>query len=346
MPEITLRIGGREWGGWQSYRVQLGMQQLAGQFELALTERWAGQASRRQVAEGEPCELLYNGELLITGYVDRVMPTYSAQEHRLQVTGRDKTADLVDCSAPSTQWIGRGLADVARELAKPFGITVVDQAGANAPFQSLKPNDGDTVFEMLSQAAAIRGVLLVTDGRGRLLITRAGRERAHDKLALGQNILQASGSRDFSDVFSTYTLKGQQKGNDDFFGESAAAVKATATDNRMKRHRPLTVIADHPLDGAGARARIEWERNSRWGRSQSITYTLDGHRQSNGALWRHGLMVRVDDPYQYLNGAERLITEVTYILDDRGERTELTVQPREALDVIPQPEPEAVDEFF
>lgn len=346
MPEITLRISGREWGGWQSYRVQLGMQQLAGQFDLTLTERWAGQASRRDVAEGAPCELLYNGQVLITGYVDRVMPTYNAQDHRLQVTGRDKTADLVDCSAPTTQWIGRGLADVARELAKPFGIQVVDQVGANTPFQSLKPNDGETVFEMLSQAAQVRGVLLVTDGQGRLLITRAGRERANDKLALGENILTASGSRDFSEVFGTYTLKGQQKGSDDLFGDSAAAVKATAKDNRVKRHRPLTVIADAPLDAAGARARIEWERNSRWGRSQSITYTVEGHLQSNGALWRSGLMVRVDDPYQYLNGAERLITDLTYILDDQGERTELTLQPREALDVIPQPEPEAVDEFF
>lgn len=346
MPEVLLRVDGQEWGGWKSYRIQLGMRQLAGQFDLALTERWAGQASRREVPEGAPCEVYYDGDLLVTGYNDSVMPTYNAQDHQVSVSGRDKTCDLVDCSAPPTQFIGRGLVDVARELATPFGIKVIDQVGANAPFTSLKPNDGETVFEVLRQAAAVRGVLLVTDGKGNLIITRAGRERAHDALVLGENIYSASGNRDRRDVFSTYTLKGQQQGSDDLFGESSAGVTAKATDNRIRRHRPLTIIADTPLDGAAARARVEWERNSRWGNSQAITYTVTQHRQSNGALWRHGLLVGVTDAYQYLSGAERLITDVTYILDEQGERVDLTVQPRGALDVLPQPEPEAVDEFY
>ena len=346
MPEVLLRVDGQEWGGWKGYRIPLGMRQLAGQFSLELTERWAGQASRREVPEGAPCEVLYDGELLVTGYIDAVYPTYNAQDHQVSISGRDKTADLVDCSAPPTQFIGRGLVDVARELAAPFGIKVIDQAGANAPFKSLKPNDGETVFEVLRQAASVRGVLLVTDGKGNLVITRAGRERAYDALVLGENIYSASGNRDLRDVFGTYTIKGQQQGSDDLFGESAAGVMAKASDNRVRRHRPLTIIADTPLDTTSARARVEWERNSRWGNSQAVTYTATGHRQSNGSLWRHGLLVGVSDPYQYLRGAERLITDINYILDDQGERVELTVMPREALDVLPQPEPETVDAYY
>lgn len=346
MPEVLLRVDGQEWGGWKSYRIQLGMRQLAGQFDLLLTERWAGQASRREIPEGAPCEVYYDGDLLVTGYVDSVMPTYNAQDHSVGAGGRDKTCDLVDCSAPPTQFIGRGLVDVARELAAPFGIKVIDRVGANAPFKSLKPNDGETVFDVLRQAAAVRGVLLVTDGKGNLIITRAGRERARDALVLGENIYSGSGNRDRRDVFSTYTLKGQQQGSDERYGEGAAGVMAKATDNRIRRHRPLTIIADTPLDTAAARARVEWERNSRWGSSQSINYTVTQHRQSNGELWRHGLLVSVTDAYQYLSGAERLITDVTYILDEQGERVELTVQPREALDVLPQPEPEAVDAYY
>lgn len=343
MPEVLLSVDGQDWGGWKSYRVGLGMQQLAGTFELQLTERWAGQAVRRQIPEGAPCSLHYDGDLLITGYIDRVSPTYNAQDHSVSVGGRDKTCDLVDCSAPATQWIGRGLADVARELCAPFGIEVIDLAGANAPFASLKPNDGETVFEMLDQAARIRGVLLITDGKGNLIITRAGQARAHDALVLGENIHQGSGNRDFSDVFSHYTLKGQSQGSDELSGEAAAAVMAKATDSRIKRHRPTTIIADGPLDRAAAIQRITWERNVRWGRSQSINYTLIGHRQSNGELWRPNILVPVYDAYNYLNGAERLITDITYVLDDQGERVEPTVMPREAFDVLPQAEPEAAD---
>lgn len=345
MPEVLLRVNGKEWAGWKSYRIQLGMRQLAGQFELSLTERWAGQDARREIPEGASCEVFYDGELLVTGYIDAVMPSYDAQQHEVTVTGRDKTADLVDCSAPPTQFIGRGLAAVARELCAPFGINVIDQASANAPFVSLKPNDGESVFDVLRQAAEIRGVLLVTDGKGNLLITRAGQERADDGLLLGDNILSASGNRDYREVYSTYTLKGQQQGDDDWFGESVSAVTATARDTRLRRHRPLTIIADGPVDAASARTRVDWERNSRWGNSQSVTYTLTGHRQSSGALWRHGLLVNVTDAYQYLNSAERLIVDATYSLDDQGERVELVVQPREALDVLPTPEPEVTDDW-
>lgn len=343
MPEVMLSVDGKDWGGWKSYRIGLGMQQLAGTFSLQLTERWAGQATRREIPEGAPCTVHYDGELLITGYIDRVNPTYNAQDHSVGVSGRDKTCDLVDCSAPSTQWIGRGLADVARELCTPFGITVIDQAGANDPFVSLKPNDGETCFEMLDHAARIRGVLLITDGKGNLVISRAGQAKANDSLVLGENIQQGAGNRDFSDVFSHYILKGQSQGSDELSGEAASAIMAKATDSRVKRHRPTTIIADGPLDRAGAIQRVTWERNVRWGRSQSIDYTLVGHRQSNGELWRPNILVSVYDGYNYLNGAERLITDITYVLDDQGERVEPTVMPREAFDLLPQVEPEAAN---
>ncbi|XQE65766.1 phage baseplate assembly protein [Pseudomonas sp. P3C3] len=343
MSEVMLIVDGKDWGGWKGYRINLGMQQLAGRFDLTLTERWAGQATAREIPEGAPCTLHYDGELLITGHVDRVGPTYNSQDHSISVSGRDKTADLVDCSAPATQWIGRGLADVARELCAPFGINVIDLAGANAPFRSLKPNDGETVFEMLDQAARIRGVLLITDGKGNLVITRAGQARAKDDLVLGRNINTGAPNRDLTDVYSHYTLKGQSQGSDDWYGEQAAAVLATAVDKRIKRYRPLTLIADGPLDPAAARQRVTWERNVRWGRSQAISYTLIGHRQSNGELWRHNTLATVFDDYSYLRGAERLITDINYILDEQGERVEPTVMPREAFEVLSIPEPEATD---
>lgn len=346
MPEVRLMVGGKDWAGWKSYRINLGMQQLSGSFDLQLTECWAGQAARREIPEGAPCSVHYDDEVLITGYIDRVAPTYNSHDHSVSVTGRDKTCDLVDCSAPATQWIGRGLADVARELCAPFGITVIDQAGANAPFKSLKPNDGETVFEMLDQAARIRGVLLITDGKGNLVITRAGQLRAHDAMILGENISQGSCNRDLTDVYSHYTLKGQSQGDDDNFGEVTSAVLATARDSRIKRHRPLTLIADGPLDAASARERVIWERNVRWGRSQAISYTLNSHRQSNGQIWRHNSLVTVHDAYSYLRGAERLITDLTYVLDDQGERVEPTVMPREAFDMLDQPEPEVTDAWF
>lgn len=339
MSDIRLVIDGQQWGGWQGYNVQLSMQQLSGSFDLQVTDRWAGQGSIRPVKAGSSCELIVDGEVLITGYVDVRAPRYNAQEHRMTLSGRDKTCDLIDCTAANTQWIGRGLADVARSLAQPFGIKVIDLANVNAPFTTLKPDDGETVFEALDRAARIRGVLLTTDGQGSLLLTRAGYLRAHDPLVLGDNILSCQPQVDLRDIFSHYTLKGQMPGSDEFYGEAVSAVVATATDSRIGRYRPLTLMAEQNLDNTSAMDRVIWEQNVRWGRAQSVIYEVQGHRQSNGQLWRPNMLVKVTDAYAELVEAERLITDVVYSLDENGERVELTLMPKEAFALGPLPEP-------
>ncbi|HWH86361.1 MAG TPA: hypothetical protein VNV36_06270 [Pseudomonas sp.] len=341
MSDIRLVIDGQEWGGWQAYSVHLSMQELSGSFTLQVTDRWAGQDTVRPVPAGSFCELTVDGEVLITGYVDVRAPKYNSQSHQMTLSGRDKTADLIDCTAANTQWIGRGLADVARTLAQPFGIKVIDLVNVNAPFSTFKPDDGETVFEALDRAARIRGVLLTTDGIGNLVLTRAGYLRAHDSLVLGENILTGQLQVDLRDVFSHYTLKGQMPGTDDYYGETVSAVMATAVDTRIGRYRPRTLMAEQNVDNACASDRVTWERNVCWGRAQAITYEVQGHRQSNGDLWRPNMLVSITDAYADLVEVQWLITDVAYSLNENGERVELTVMPREAFDIGPLPEPKA-----
>ncbi|MNJ69299.1 phage late control protein GPD [compost metagenome] len=83
-----------------------------------------------------------------------------------------------------------------------------------------------------------------------------------------------------------------------------------------------------------ALSRANWERGNRMGKALQATYTVQGWRQSNGALWRHNTVVRVIDP---LIGFDRdmLIAEVTYSLNDQGTTTTLVVGPPEGF----EPEP-------
>ena len=49
-----------------------------------------------------------------------------------------------------------------------------------------KINPGDTVFETLDQLARAQGVFLTTDGEGRLVLARAGKEKAKTVLEFGK----------------------------------------------------------------------------------------------------------------------------------------------------------------
>lgn len=341
MSELVLRVNASEYAGWQQMSVRRSMQDLAGTFDLQVTERWADNPKPRRIQSGAVCQVLIDGVPVITGSVDATPVDYDRSSMRLAVQGRDRTGDLVDSSAIALQWIGRSLAQVASQLCKPFGIEVIDLAKADRPFKTYKPGDGESVFEMLDKAARMRGVLLTTDGLGRLVITRVGADKAGDSIELGRNVISASGSFDLRDCFSVYTVKGQQQSGG-LDQEQACHVVARAKDSRITRHRPLTLLCDGPADNRTAREKAIWERNVRRGRSESVAYTVYGWRQADGELWRPNLLVPIRDEFQHIND-ERLITDVTYTIDDRGEICELTVMPVSAFALALEKEPEVND---
>lgn len=338
-PDVRLVVDGTLYGGWQTIRIQRGLEQVAGCFELAVTEKWAGQDKLRPIRPGAACRVLVDSEPVVTGYVDDVDIRYDDKEHTVRVSGRDATGDLVDCSAPATQWKGRTLADVGRSLCSPFGIAVRAEVDAGGPFKSLKSSEGDSVFEVLEAAARVRAVLLTSDGQGSLVITRASSRRVNEALELGVNVLSCEAMFSHKDRFSEIEVKGQSAGFEGWSGESAAQPKSVARDSRVARHRPLTVIAEEQIDGAAAKARAEWERGVRFGRSQRLVYTVQGWSHRDGR-WNPNVLVPVRDAFLGIQ-AERLVTEVALLLDGEGLRAELTLMPREAFERVELPEPGA-----
>ncbi|WP_027366931.1 phage baseplate assembly protein [Desulfocurvibacter africanus] len=339
MPDVRLLVDGTLYGGWQKISIRRGLEQVAGSFELSVTERWSGQDTPRPIHPGAACKVLIDNQPVITGYVDDVAIRYDAKDHSVEVSGRDATGDLVDCSAPSTQWRGRTLADVARSLCAPFKIGVRSEVDAGAPFTSLKSNEGDSVFEVLEAAARVRGVLLVSDGQGNLVITRASSRRIGSAISSGVNVLSCDSQFSHRDRYSEIAIKGQSSGSEAWNGEAAAQPKAVAKDSRIARHRPLTVVAEEQIDNAAAKVRAEWERNVRFGRSQRLVYTVDGWAHRDG-LWTPNVIVSARDEYLGLK-ADRLLTSVALILDGDGLRSELTLMPREAFARVELPEPGA-----
>ncbi len=336
-PDMRLKVDGTIYGGWKQITVRRSLEQLAASFELVVSERWAGQDTVRPIRPGAACTLLVNNSPVIVGYVDDVNIEYGDKQHQVAVSGYDKTGDLVGCSAPSTQFSGRTLAQVATDLCKPFGIGVKVNTDIGGQFSRLKNNEGDSVFETLESAARIRAVLLLSDGLGNLVLSRAGTQRISEALELGKNIYRASGKNSHRDRFSRYEVKGQMAGSDEWYAEDAAHPLGTSVDKAISRHRPLTVLAEEQVDKSSAQKRAEWERNVRYGRSRRVTYTVKSWFHSSG-LWQPGFMVPVRDSYLGING-DRLIAGVDLVLDDEGFSARLDILPRQAFELIELPEP-------
>lgn len=332
---VLLEVGGIGYGGWKAARVRRSMEQCAGGFTLDVSELWPGNDLQRPVRPGEACVLRHDGEPVVTGYVDQVEMRVDDRRHEVRVTGRDRTADLIDCSAMARagQWRGQTVERIAADLAEPYGVTVVTEVDTGQPLASFALQEGETAFDAIDRAARVRGLLLTSDGAGRLVITRAGARRAPTALVLGQNLLWLGASLDARDRYSDYVAKGQAPGTDAFSGAEVAHIKAHASDPGMQRYRLLVVTDDCPDVAGGLRQRVRWEASVRAARSTLVRAKVQGWRHAAG-LWEPNALVTVRAPLLQLDH-ELLITEVDYELDDQGTVATLTMTRADAYSVLP-----------
>lgn len=341
---VELLIDGNRHGGWTTVNIRRGLNQVADRFELSLTEKWSESAEPAPVRSGAECQVLIDDDLVITGYVDEVLPSYDANQHSLVVSGRSKTADLVDCSSRRKTWSKpRKLEAIARELAEPFGIEVVVEAETGAPIKAPAVEAGQPYYEALEQMGRYRAVIFVCDPEGRLVITKPPRGRIDTALALGENIRKGSGRFSVRDRFSEIIVQGQQPGDDLLSGEQASSPEGTATDPVI-RFRTQVIVADTPVDKAGCRQRAENETRRRRGRGRGLTYTVAGWRHDDG-LWTPGFEVSVRDRWLGIQD-DMLIEGVQLILDGQGERSEAQVVPPSAWDLTAEAEPEEEESIW
>lgn len=324
---LQLKINNQIYSGWTGARITRGLKQVASTFYLTVTDKW--EHSEWQIRPFDECEIVYNDQLIISGYIDNVSVSHDAEQHSVTVEGRSKTADLVDCSAPSKQYKNSTLLSIAKAIASPFNINVKSDIEEGEQFSIWKADEGVSAFEALDKLARLRGVLLTDTQNGDLLITKASIINAPGRLELGKNIKSATASFNAKDRFSRYTLKGQQHGSDTVNPTQAAHVNATADDKTVSRYRPLIINAEEQVDLLSAKRRVNWEKNTRIGLSLSSSITVVGW-EIEGQLWQPNRLVKITDKLIGLD-AKLLIISITYSLDENGTLATMDLQPKESM---------------
>ena len=341
---IVLKVNGMAYAGWKSARVTRGIESIAGSFELSVSERWAESGTAWPIRSGDPCSVVIGDSVLITGFIDQRSLGYSADDHTVSVSGRDKTGALVDCSAFTGVWSYSGISVLkfAQKVADPFSIPVSLQAGLTLPKppKTLRIDPGDTAFNAIETACRLAGLLPVASGTGGLLLTRAGTARCTTELVEGENILSASADFDQSGRFHRYVVLGQHKGSDELHGESSSAVRGEALDEGVSRtERVLVIRPEHSVTVESAKTRAQWEATVRAGRAATVSITVQGWTQGNGDVWPINALVGVRSPRIDIGTSDQattmLITTATYSIGEDGTKTVLTLKRPDAF----KPEP-------
>ncbi|WP_176016645.1 phage baseplate assembly protein [Burkholderia sp. BCC0398] len=318
--ELSLSIGGQSISGWTDVRVTRGIERLPSDFELGLTELYPGQLDRVVVQPGDECIVKIGADVVLTGYVDRYVPSMDAHSHTIRVAGRGKCQDLVDCAAfwPNGQISGTSALDVAAKIASHYGIMVSCDVQNLRAIPQFNLFLGESCYEIIERISRYSSLLVYDAPDGNLVLAQAGTVNAASGFQQGINVQAATVQYSADQRFQTYTAFTQSVQMYSDIGV-AGNVIATATDAGVKRPRERVIIAE-AVQGFQdlAKQRAIWEMNRRIGRAAVVTLTTDSWRDSAGALWTPNTLVPILLPQLKLADESGtgpvtwLIGEVTY----------------------------------
>ena len=312
---VTIRIGGRIYGGWKSVTIDVGIEQAARGFACAVTEKFPGSEDFGVFRNGDLVQVYIGPDLVCTGYIDSTPISYTAQEIQVQIQGKSRTIDLVQCCPPSaavapppaaedtqwsnvksisgsqakkqqapakvaTSWRGCTVGEIIAALAAPYGISVQVDASISGKLTNHTVNPGETVIESINRLVTKSNLWLTDDPQGNLVITQLGAAgNCTDGLVLGKNILSGGAKFDGSTLFSKYVVSGQHAGTDTDFGRTAAEDRGVAEDSGVQRFR-LTVIKDKGQSSNKIGVdRATFEQKYARARYAAADYVVQGWRQ-------------------------------------------------------------------
>lgn len=358
--DVWLQVNGRRYGGWKSLTINSSINSQARAFAVSCTYDTPEGLTSARLQAGMALQVLIGSQVVVTGYIDAASVAYDANQISVQVSGRSKTCDLIDCTpAPpgtpidtaSSSWSSQPPADaqeskgrtavwswenstvqeIITALAAPYGVSVRVLASELADkLTNFTVTPGQTVHQCIAKLVTIANLVITDDENGALVIAEPGSSGVcTDALESGQNVLSAEAANDVSKVMSSYQVLGQHKGGDDVVPADSCADEGLTADELIQRPRYLTIVdAGQQTSPAQCQEQADFEASYRAAQSKAFSMTVQGWQQTDGTLWAVNHLVQVNDPVLDRTG-QFLITDVTMTLDDSGTLTKLNLMPLE-----------------
>jgi len=352
--KVSIEVDGVRYEGWKSARIDMSIDQICRAFVLSVTDNFPGNHNFSRLQPGQKVVLKIGEDTVCTGYITATPISYDARSVTVQVQGKSKTVDLVDCCSPwaaiasspssasedqwkdvkttnkqklevkpaktvNTSWHNQTPVQIISDLCAPYGIRVICEIkDFNSKIVNFTVNPGEKVVDSINRLLT-KDNLIVTDNEyGDLVIAEVGKNGScHDELQTGKNILSGSAGFDASKIFSIYAVLGQHKGSDLEFGKLVSQDKGLAYDSSIGRYRLVVIKDTGQSSNTLGKSRAEFEAIFRRAQALMSKHKVQGWRQSDNSLWKTNSLVRIKDEFLKVSG-EFLIQRLELTLDSAG----------------------------
>lgn len=341
---IFLEVDGVPYEGFTEISVLRAIGAISGSYSFKTT---SDKKVSLPIQEGQSCRVLIDEFPVINGFIETVGVDYDATTHNIELAGRDKTMDVIDCSTLTKELSGTlSLEIIIRKILDGNGlqnIQVINNVSGLKPFKDGDVESaevGETLFEYMEKYSRKRQVLLTGDGNGNIIITRSGITEAQTSLlnvvnGVDNNVLSGRGSYSGTDLFNTYTVLSQQN---PVALENAGSISnadlvnqpGTVTDGDVRTTRVFEIRPDQSGSKEDSGNLALWTRNVRRARAFNYTAVVQGHYQDEAKtrLWVPNEIVSINDDFVGMSSqlnAQMLIDTIEYkIGNDSGSTTSIT----------------------
>ena len=328
---INLEVNGIEYTNFTMATVTLSLDTLSNDFSFQAV---LPNGEQLPLKGGDKCAILVDDELVVTGFIENITGRYTATDHTIFVTGRDRTGDLIDSSIDVIDDIRApvSLKEIVEKVAQHIGsdLAVVDKANPeefNKAEDIVSPQPGDNAFEFVEGYAQKRQVLLTSNAAGNIVITNSKSTPSDSTIqnvvgASGNNILTADWSYMTANLFNKYIQKGQLSPVAlDFGGAKSAdgivSQKGEAIDDSVREGRQRVTVSDKSFSSEQLQKRAEWSKKIRSARSVAYQCTVQGFKNSAGKRWDVNTLVSVVDTFADIS-RDLLLNTVRFLYNEDG----------------------------
>jgi prophage tail gpP-like protein len=333
-PQVKLVVDGTEHTGWITVNIRRSLIALSGSFELGIRPVDRPVPKGWKIAPHRECQILLGDTPVITGFIESIQSELNKDHHVVHVRGRDKTADLIDC--PSGQG-GKSFQKVTfkkilESLLMKFDIEHDFEFQSSHLHPAFHVSEFEGVFSALSRLAALDGLLLTTDGEGRLVITRPRLDLVPQEII--SEALACEYSIDVQGMYSEYDMFIPNYAEN--YGNSVNESKllAHSSNESVARFRPYTISSEGYANAGSAQKRVDWENSVRAAKGEKLKLTLPTWISKGGKLWEVNVPIKALFPALGIDG-KFLISDVTFKLDQSGHQTVLECVPANAFKADP-----------
>ena len=120
MSEFILKINKVAYRGFESVHIRKSMLDMCGAFIAATDNFFQGGTSADEIKMQHAVKAEINGYAIIDGYIDEMPIDFGRNRDHVEISGRDNTMDLIDCSWDETpnEWINQSVKNLIKTSQK------------------------------------------------------------------------------------------------------------------------------------------------------------------------------------------------------------------------------------